>query len=196
MLRLAVLGLAATAVVTQSRPRLASQLREGMRIDYAAEGNPPSSWPVGKITRDDGVRPGADCVRYVMQKGPTPGSADSLFQCVAGDTLFTVSKMTGILAPLRPVGPNMKLEIRRANGGSLIETGAMAADTIGGTIVPVVVTTYTIRGPNGQAIQQLRERFAVSLGTATRGAFYEADPSAAGGWTLQRSFRIAKITQP
>jgi hypothetical protein len=180
---------------SQARATLASQLRDGMRIEYSADPGAPSVWLIGAVTPVPNLPAGSDCMRYVVQKGPTPGGADTLRQCARADTLFSIDRY-GDWIPMRPVGPGMKLDIRRTNGSTLIETAAAAADTIGGVIVPVVVTTYTIRGPNGQAIQQLRERFALSLGTATRGAFYEADPVAADGWKLQRSFRIERLVQP
>lgn len=176
----------------QAKPKLASQLKDGMRIEYTADPGPPSRWLVGAVTTVANSPTGSDCMRYVVQKGPEPGAADTLRQCVRGDTLFAIDRY-GEWVLMRPVGPGMRVEIRRSNGGTLIETGALAADTIGGMIVPIVITTYTIRGPNGQAIQQLRERFAVSLGTATHGTFYDVDPSSERGWKLQRTFRMERI---
>jgi hypothetical protein len=184
-----------SAALSQAPLRLASQLQDGMRLEYVADGGPPSSWLVGAATPVANSPAGSDCMRYVVQKGPEPGAADSLRQCVRGDTLFAIDRYGGWTA-MRPVGPHMRLEIRRTNGSTLIETAVAAADTVSGVAIPVIVTTYTIRGPNGQAIQLLRERYAVSLGTATRGTFYEADPSAPDGWKVQRSFSLAKIARP
>lgn len=186
---------AGEAAQAQPSRRLASQLQDGMRLEYVSEGGPASSWLVGTATPVANTPAGSDCMRYVVQKGPEPGAADSLRQCVRGDTLFAIDRY-GEWVPMRPVGPNMRLEIRRTNGSTLIETAGSAADTVSGVAVPVVVTTYTIRGPNGQAIQQLRERFAVSLGTATRGTFYEADSSAPDGWKVQRNFHMTAIRRP
>ena len=180
---------------SQAQRRLASQLQDGMRLEYVSEGGPPSTWLVGNATPVANSPAGSDCMRYVVQKGPEPGAADSLRQCVRGDTLFAIDRY-GDWAPMRPVGPSMRLEIRRTNGSTLIETAALAADTVGGVAIPVVITTYTIRGPGGQAIQQLRERYAVSLGTATRGVFYEADATAPEGWKVQRTFQLSAIKRP
>jgi hypothetical protein len=196
-IQIAALLLAGAAALAgaQSKPGLASQLQDGMKIEYSADPGPPSMWLIGTAIPVPNQEPGTNCMRYVVQKGPEPGAADTLRQCVRGDTLFAIDRY-GEWVMMRPVGAGMRVDIRRSNGGTLIETGAMAADTIGGIIVPIVVTTYTVRGPNGQAIQQLRERFALSLGTATRGAFYEADPAAEGGWKLQRSFKMDRIHRP
>jgi hypothetical protein len=180
---------------SQAQRRLASQLQDGMRLEYVSEGGPPSSWLVGAATPVPNSPPESDCMRYIVQKGPAPGAADSIRQCVRGDTLFAIDRY-GDWAAMRPVGPNMRLEIRRTNGSTLIETATSSADTVSGVAIPVIVTTYTIRGPGGQAIQQLRERFAVSLGTATRGTFYEADSSAPDGWKVQRVFRMTAIRRP
>jgi hypothetical protein len=195
IVRLVLGASVAIFVATQAKPKLASQLQDGMKIEYTADPGSPTTWLIGTAIPVANQDVGTNCMRYVVQKGPEPGAADTLRQCVRGDTLFSIDRY-GEWVMMRPVGPAMKVEIRRANGGTVIETGAAAADTIGGMIVPIVTTTYTIRGPNGQQIQQLRERFAVSLGTATRGSFYEADPAAADGWKLQRAFRIAKIVRP
>jgi hypothetical protein len=183
------------AAPAQAPRRLASQLQDGMRIEYAADGGPPSAWIVGTAIPVANTPAGSDCMRYVIQKGPEPGAADTLRQCVRGDTLFAIDRY-GEWTAMRPVGPNMRLEIRRTNGSTLIETAAVAADTVSGVAIPVVITTYTIRGPNAQAIQQLRERFAVSMGTATRGTFYEADPAAPDGWKVQRTFRMSALRKP
>lgn len=192
---LTILVLAAGSAVSSQAPRrLAAQLEDGMRIEYTADGGPPSTWLIGTAHVVANSPAGSDCMRYVIQKGPEPGAADSLRQCVRGDTLFAIDRY-GDWVPMRPVGPNMRLEIRRTNGSTLIETAAVAADTVSGVTIPVVVTTYTIRGPGGQAIQQLRERFAVSFGTATRGTFYEADSSAPDGWKVQRAFRMSAIVR-
>jgi hypothetical protein len=195
IVRLTLFASVATLVATQAKPRLASQLQDGMKIEYSADPGSPSTWLIGTAIPIANQDAGSDCMRYVVQKGPEPGPADSLRQCVRGDTLFAINRY-GDWTMMRPVGASMKVEVRRTNGGTTIETGAAAADTIGGVSVPVVLTTYTIQGPNGQAIQQLRERFALSLGTATRGMFYEADPAAPDGWKLQRSFRIERIVRP
>jgi hypothetical protein len=193
--RVAGVVLSTALLAAQGTSRLASQLQDGMRIEYTADPGGPSTWLIGTAIPFANADAGSDCKRYVVQKGPEPGAADSLRQCVRGDTLYAISRF-GDWTAMRPVGANMKLEIRRTNGSTLIETGAGAADTVSGMVVPVVVTTYTIRGPNGQAMQQLRERYAVSLGTATRGTFYEADPTAADGWKVQRTFGIARIVKP
>lgn len=179
----------------QAKPRLASQLKEGMRIVYSADQGSPTVWQIGSAHELPNAPEGSDCMRYVVQKGPEPGPADTLRQCVRGDTLFSIDRY-GEWVMMRPVGASMRVEVKRTNGSTLIETAAAAVDTVSGTAIPIVVTTYTIRGPNGQAIQQLREHFAVSLGTATRGTFYETDPEARDGWKVQRTFRITNFVMP
>ena len=190
------LGVAALSAATQAKPRLASGLRDGMRLHYSAAPGDPSTWLVGPVSPGAAGRAGADCANYVVQKGPRPSAADSIRQCISGDTLFAVNA-AGALVPSRPVGPNMLIETKRQNGATMsYRTGAMSVDTIGGEAIPVVITTYTYLEVNGTPSNQLRERYAVSLGTATRGEFFVPDPAKPNQWTSSRVFRLERIEKP
>ena len=60
----------------------------------------------------------------------------------------------------------------------------------------VVPTTVTTRDTTGRVLRRLRERFAVSLGTAVGGVFEVPDSSQAGGWRVEREFELVRIVRP
>jgi hypothetical protein len=123
-------------------------------------------------------------------------ATDSITQCISGDTLYSALP-NGALLPARPVGPNMTIELKRPNGATnTFRTLGPGVDVIDGTDVPVIITIFTVKDSTGTEVQQLRERFAVSLGTATRGEFFSPSPNAPGRWRLQRSFQLERIERP
>jgi hypothetical protein len=73
------------------------------------------------------------------------------------------------------------------------ETGDAAEEKISGRAIPVVATTVTTFDSTGRPKRRLRERYALSLTTATGGTFEVPDSSRAGEWLSQRSFELREI---
>ena len=81
---------------------------------------------------------------------------------------------------------------RRDNGDQVrYETDQAAQETISGRSFAVVHTTVTTADSAGRPKRRLRERYAISLTTATGGAFETADST--GAWQVQRRFELREI---
>ena len=88
----------------------------------------------------------------------------------------------------------MVLTINRPNGDTVLyETGAASEETIGTLRIPVIATVVTTRGSDGRPKRRLRERYAISLATATGGVFEVPDPAAPTGWRTEQAFELREI---
>jgi hypothetical protein len=83
----------------------------------------------------------------------------------------------------------------RQTGGDAVryETGETVEEKISGRSIPVVHTTVTTSDSAGRPKRRLRERYALSLATATGGTFETPDSNRAGTWRGQRSFELREI---
>lgn len=83
---------------------------------------------------------------------------------------------------------------RQASGDVVrYETGERAEEEISGRAIPVVQTTVTTSDSSGRPKRRLRERYALSLTTATGGSFETADSGGRAEWRSQRSFELREI---
>ena len=184
---LVVLG--TTVAAAQEPARLASQLGEGMQLIYESDGRPQAALTVDSLGVGAPLRPGSDCATLSLRKGPTDPKPERNRLCLAADTLYRWDARRGSWSVLRPVGPDMTLTVVKANGDRVqYATGALGEDMISGTAIQVVSTTATTVDARGRPRLRVRERYAVTLATATSGTFESPDPSAPGQWVAQHTF--------
>jgi hypothetical protein len=90
----------------------------------------------------------------------------------------------------------MSLDVAGTGGRtSRFITAGETVEEVSGHRLRVIETTVVTLDSAGTVLRRLRERFAPAIGTATWGAFEV--PDGAGGWRLQREFRLAAIrTRP
>ena len=187
---LALLILSAATAGAQSP---ASQLVAGMELVYASRDGEITPWIV-EARRDTAVS-GARCSIVSIRTNPSEPT-ERRFTCLSNDSLLVVDPATLNLRLLRPVGSRMRAEVRGRATVATYETATPHADTISGVVLHVVPTTVTTRDTTGRLLRRLRERFAVSLGTAVDGVFEVPDSSRAGGWRVEREFELVRIVRP
>jgi hypothetical protein len=88
----------------------------------------------------------------------------------------------------------MVWSVARANGEVVYyETSGMQDDIVSGRRIRVVLTTVTTLDSLGVQKRKLRERYAVSLATATGGTFELPDSSRSGRWLTSSRFELSEI---
>jgi hypothetical protein len=91
----------------------------------------------------------------------------------------------------------MELTIDRPNGDVVrYVTGAEREEVIGAFRLRVIDTTVTTTDSTGRPLRRLRERYAVTLTTATGGRFEVPDPTNPTGWKAQQAFELTEIRLP
>ena len=174
-------------------PRLASGLQAGMHLLYESEGEQQPPWIIDSVGRAT-LREGSECVVVHLRRRPDQSSPDEHRLCLAHDTLYRWEDKRADWSVMRPVGPRMSWTTRQGDGDVVrYETGETAEERISGRAIPVVRTTVTTSDSTGRPRRRLRERYALSLTTATGGTFEIADSGAAGEWRAQRSFELREI---
>jgi hypothetical protein len=189
-MRWSLLFLVASAAGAQAP---GSQLVAGMELVYASGGNELAPWVV-EARRDTAV--GSARCSIVMVKTNATQPTERRFTCVSNDSLLVFDPGNLNLRLLRPVGSGMKAEVRGRATVATYETATAHADTISGVVLSVVPTTVTTRDTTGRVLRRLRERYAVSLGTAVGGIFEVPDSSQATGWRVEREFELVRIVRP
>jgi hypothetical protein len=87
----------------------------------------------------------------------------------------------------------MTLVLPRANGDTVrYTTEDNSYETISGMRLQVITTTVLTVDSLGQPKRRLRERYAVSLATATGGVFEVPDPNA--GWRAEQTFELTRMS--
>ena len=170
-----------------------SHLVAGMELVYASGGNEIPPWVV-EARRDTSVS-GARCSIVSIKTNPAQPT-ERRFTCLSNDSLLVFDPGSLNLRLLRPVGSSMKAEVRGRATVATYETAAAHADTISGVVLHVVPTTVTTRDTTGRVLRRLRERFAISLGTAVAGIFEVPDSSQSSGWRTEREFELVRIVRP
>jgi hypothetical protein len=171
---------------------LGSMLRAGTELVYES-GDSQQHWVVETLEQPASIAGLTQCVRMDVRRAPAPARAESRAWCVQDRRLKSWNDSSMELTPLRPVGPDMTLELPLEKGMVRYETGAFELDTIGGMIIEVVPTTVTTLDSAGHAVRRLRERYAVGLVTATRGTFEEPDSVQPGSWRTRQEFRLVAV---
>ena len=173
-----------------------SGLGRGMELVYYSGGVAQPPWTVDSLRLDAPLRPGMRCAVIHLRRGPDRPSEESRL-CVGHDTLYRWRPATEEWTVSRPVGPDMVWSAEQANGDVVrYETGAWAEETVSGRPIAVLPTTVTTADSLGRPSRRLRERYALSLATATGGVFETADPAAPGGWQPRQEFELREIRQP
>jgi hypothetical protein len=182
----------ALAAAPQAPVKVATQLSAGMQLVYVSDGRTQSPWVVDSVQVGQQLRPGADCASLQISRRPSDPRPDRSKLCLAGDTLYRWSHSAWEV--FRPVGPDMDLTLLKSNGDSVrYETEALGEDMISGTAVQVVSTTVTTVDGRGNPRLRVRERYAVTLATATSGTFESPDPSGPGRWTARHKFELKSM---
>ena len=185
---------AAGLVGAPAPARLATGLEPGMRLVYESEGESQPPWSVDSVSRGAALREGSECAVVHLRRRPDQSPPEESRLCLANDTLYRWDAKRAEWAITRPVGPGMSWTSRQANGDVVrYETGETAGETISGRAVPIVRTTVTTFDSTGSPRRRLRERYALSLTTATGGSFETPDSGRAGSWLIQRSFELQEI---
>jgi hypothetical protein len=170
-----------------------SHLASGMELVYASGGAENAPWVV-EARRDTSVS-GARCSIVSMKTNPAQ-PPERRFTCLSNDSLLVFDPGSLNLRLLRPVGSSMKAEVRGRVTVATYETATTHADTISGVVLDVIPTVVTTRDSTGRVLRRLRERFAVSLGTAVGGVFEVPDSTRSGGWRVEREFELVRIVRP
>lgn len=191
---IAVAVISLGVVPAQQPARLGSQLSEGMQLVYVSDGRSQPPWSVDSLRVGEPMRPAADCVSVTLRRGRADPRPQRSRLCLSADTLYRWEPARKSWSVSRPVGPDMNLSIVKANGDSVnYSTGALGEDMISGTAIQVVTTTVTTVDAQGRPRLRVRERYAVTLATATSGTFEAPDPANAGRWVTSHSFELKEI---
>jgi hypothetical protein len=193
---LLIVAIAAACVGSELPPpepaSLASLLRAGTELVYES-GDTQQHWVVEALEQPASIAGLTQCVRMDLRRAPTPARPESRAWCVQDLRLKSWNDSSLELTPLRPVGPDMTLELPLEKGTVRYETGGLERDTIGDMIIDVVPTTVTTLDSAGRTVRRLRERYALGLATATRGTFEEPDSVQPGSWRTTQQFRLVAV---
>lgn len=165
-----------------------------MQLLYESEGEQQPPWTVDSVSLGAALREGSECAVVHLRRRPDQDTAEETRLCLANDTLYRWDAQRSEWAIMRPVGPRMTWTTRQGSGDVVVyETGASAEERISGRAIPVVHTTVTTSDSTGRPTRRLRERYALSLTTATGGSFETPDSGQAGTWKITRSFELRDI---
>jgi len=173
---------------------LASRLDPGTQLFYVSDGRPQPPWIVDSVRTGQPLRPGAECASLTLRRRPADPKPERSRLCLASDTLYRWEAAAGAWVVSRPVGPDMAVTLVKPNGDSVhYETGALGEDLVSGNAIGVVSTTVTTVDAGGRARLRVRERYAISLATATNGTFEAPDPAAPGRWVVRHTFALKEL---
>lgn len=163
---------------------IGSGLSGGVQLVYESGGAAQAPWVYASVR----VEPRAAFARCVVVAREGQPERES---CERGDTLFERQE-AGEYRAVRPIGPDMELEVRTASGSVVLySTGGASTRRIGDQPVAYVPTTIVTRNVEGVVVRRLREHYAPSLLTALWGVFEE--PTADGGWRTTLEFSLTRI---
>ncbi len=192
-----MLGLIILAVIQSVTPRVASDMQPGLRLTYASNGAEQSPWTIDSVEAGVALMPAADCARVLLRRSADQPRPNESRYCVRRDTLHAWDPRRSAWAPQRPVGPGMTFVQPRAGGDTVrYTTDVLTVETISGVRLPVLATTVMTVDSLGRPKRRLRERYALTLATATGGVFEVPDSTAPGGWRHEQTFELRAITAP
>ena len=191
-----VVCVAISVMMAAAPQNLAADLRAGMTLQYTSDGRDQPPWSIESVETAVPLNSSADCARVGIRRQPD-GAVDESRLCVEGGMVVAWDDKQRAFVPQRPAGPGLQLTQRRANGDTVTyATGATHEEIVSGVRLQVIETTVTTANASGQNIRRLRERYAITLTTATGGVFEVPDPAAASGWRAQQVFELRDIRQP
>lgn len=184
------------AIALPARAQLApgALLKPGMQLSYEAEGKRSAPWVVESVQLDVPFE-GRDPSSFVAIRKDGP-SSPAEEQRLARERGILFEHGNQGWAASRPVRPGLVVEKKNTEGRVVgrFRAHALALESIGGMLIPVVHTTLEFLNPHGQPARRLRERYAIGLATATGGVFETADPAAPGGFKPTLRFRLVAIS--
>ena len=165
-----------------------------MRLVYHANGQEQPAWTVDSVQAGLALERYTNCVRTYIRRRVDQTQPEESRLCVSRDTLFGWDTRRAAWLPQRPVGPGMVLVLARSNGDTVrYATDSTTHENISGRQIAVLSTTVTTVDSLGRPKRRLRERYALSLTTATGGRFETPDPSAPGAWRTDQEFELREI---
>lgn len=189
-----MLAIIVFAVVQSATPRLAGDLQPGLQLTYASNGQEQAPWTIDSVEAGLTLMPAGDCARFRLRRTADQSPNESRL-CIVRDTLFGWDARRSSWGPQRPVGPRMTFVQSRASGDTArYTTDGITFETISGVRVPVLATIVLTVDSLGRPKRRLRERYAVTLATATGGVFEVADSMAPSGWRDEQTFELRAIT--
>ena len=163
-------SLIAILLFAQASPQIGAGLERGMQMHYTT-GGAVTPWEIVAVNRDTAALAGARCVSVRLRFNPADTMVVHRIHCARGDTMFNWSAAAGQFVAARPLAAGT-LITARADGGRVAYTSrGVEIDTVDGRPLLVVPTTVETFDRSGTLTQRLRERFAISLATATDGIF-------------------------
>jgi len=188
-----MLVLVVVATMQSAAPRVAADLSPGVQLHYTAGTQFTSPWIVDSVAVGVPLMPGADCARFTIRRGEQAPNESRY--CVLRDTMFVWDARRSAWTAQRPVGPRMTMVHARVGGDTVrYTTDTLTFETISGVRVPVLPTTVLTLDSLGKPRRRLRERYALSLATATGGVFEAADGN--GGWRPEQIFELQRLVRP
>jgi hypothetical protein len=186
----------ASLALQLAAPRLASDLSAGLQLQYESTPQPSTPWTIDSVANASDLMPGAQCARFTMRRGSGAAPNETRI-CTARDTLFGWDARRNAWTAQRPVGPRMTFVQPRANGDTVrYTTDTPIVETISGEQILVVPTVVLTVDSLGKPKRRLRERYSLSLATATGGVFEVPDAAAAGGWRPEQTFELRQLLRP
>ena len=187
---------AVLAIVPAGAPAPGADLRQGMVLIYASDGRDQPPWSIDFVEAGASLKANADCSRLRIRRQPAETAQESRL-CVENGMLLAWDSDRDSWLPQRPVGSGMALTLTRPNGDVVrYQTGAASEEVIGSFRLQVVETTATTTDSAGRPLRRLRERYALTLATATGGRFEVPDPDVPGAWRTQQVFELREIRIP
>ena len=182
------------AVAQGSTVPAGGDLTAGMRLVYHSNGQEQPAWTVDSAQAGLALDRHTNCVRTYIRRRVDQSQPDESRLCVSRDTLFGWDARRAAWLPQRPVGPGMVLVLSRSNGDTVrYATDSTTHESVSGRRIAVLGTTVTTVDSLGRPKRRLRERYALSLTTATGGRFEVPDPAAPGGWRTDQEFELREI---
>jgi len=188
---LKIVAFAAVALMAESPGGL---LTPGMQLVYSS--GDQESPPVTVVSVSDTTIGALTSCRTIALNTGSGAPIEHRKWCIDADVLLAWDTVARALRPIRPVGEGMNLVVPGPSGRrSAFATRSPLEQTVSGIRVNVVETVVVTRDSAGRQVQRLREFFSPGLATATAGVFEVPDSTQRGGWRMQSSFKLVRITR-
>lgn len=169
------------------------QLKPDLRVTYTANGNLQSPWIINVIRLNQTHKGLSGCTYSEIRYDEV--DLQSSWECISDKYLFQYKDNNWL--PARPIGSNMRLEERNADGKTVavFETKDAKEVEIDGVRTKVLKTIVHRFNDDGTIKYRLTEDFSIGLGTATEGVFEAPDKDSESGWRTFTTFKLIKISR-